>query len=164
MFAQEYNIAVMFEIIDLYIETHLNLKQIYLLDFSLQDAAMKEILKPKIAEMENLLKEQREQIALVLEPITIGGQRIPEFVLPCEEERLEEQQVKKKDFEERSNKIMLEIRKKVIAEPLTAQDIEDYQNGVVSLSTEDIVRTDISDRALADSKVSTTEQSYKKWI
>ena len=52
VFAQKYNITLMFEIIDLYIETHLNLKQIYLLDFSLQDDSMKEILKPKAAEME----------------------------------------------------------------------------------------------------------------
>ena len=59
---------------------------------------------------------------------------------------------------------MLTVRKKISADPLTAQDIQDRKDGITDIKTSDIFRTEMSDQAAADGKVKTTEESYKTWI
>jgi len=56
--SKKYSISLMFEYLDLYIESHQALKQLYMLEFSLMDDEMQETLKPNLLKMEEIIESQ----------------------------------------------------------------------------------------------------------
>ena len=56
--SKKYSVKLMFEYLDLYIESHQAMKQLYMLEFSLMDDEMQNTLKPKLVEMEEIIESQ----------------------------------------------------------------------------------------------------------
>jgi len=94
---------------------------------------------------------------------SFGGVGLPEIVF-ASAEQLTGFERKKSKYKEQISQCMLTVRKKISADPLTEQDIQDRKDGITDIKTSDIARTEMSDQAAADGKVKTGEEAFKTWI
>ena len=84
--SKKYNVNLMFEYLELYIESHQAMKQLYMLEFSLMDEEMQETLKPKLVEMEEIIESQNWQLQSVLRPAEENGVELAEIVFASAEQ------------------------------------------------------------------------------
>lgn len=74
------HIELLFEIIDLYITAHTYLKQVYMLDFSLEDNHVRARLKEQETKMEMALADLTNQLHTVTSPAQFNGFTLPNLL------------------------------------------------------------------------------------